>query len=207
MPKELKGVSQLEVQHDSDKTTEDLSGVVVFYRHKGRCQPHQFKASTKSEDLLGSGAYGDVFMVECELCQGQYAKKVIKFHNFTSKAAREKHIGDTDKELRSYMDLDHPHILAYVHHELSSTKMHIYTEYCQCGDLQKCALHLRPFFGGGSPDAFSWHILEGLASALTRCHYGLKVFRQDGLVYEYSRFEKPWPPIIHRDIKPGNSKH
>jgi len=34
------------------------------------------------------------------------------------------------------MTLDHPHIIEYVHHELSDTKMEIYTEFCQLKDLE-----------------------------------------------------------------------
>lgn len=39
-------------------------------------------------------------------------------------------------ELRCYMTLSHPHIIKYVHHELSEMKMEIFTEYCQSRDLE-----------------------------------------------------------------------
>lgn len=54
------------------------------------------------------------------------------------------------------------------------------------------------------PDEFVWHILEGLASALARCHFGLKASRRDVI---YSGFESSWNAILHRDIKPGNSRY
>ncbi|KAI1420583.1 kinase-like domain-containing protein [Xylaria sp. FL1777] len=102
-------------------------------------------------------------------------------------------------ELRCYMTLDHPNILAYVHHELDSTEMRIYTEFCRLKDLESLMDH--PEF---VPHVLCWDILEGLASALARCHYGLKVMRKNGAVCRYTGFEKEWRPILHRDIKPGN---
>ena len=34
------------------------------------------------------------------------------------------------------MMLSHPHIIEYVHHELSERQMRIFTEYCESKDLE-----------------------------------------------------------------------
>lgn len=52
------------------KLTDDGSKAMIRYypRTDGRCYPHEFTSSTKTGDMMGRGAYGDVFWVECTLC-------------------------------------------------------------------------------------------------------------------------------------------
>lgn len=45
----------------------DLKALVSFEGDTGSCAPHKFKPFT-SNDQLGKGSYGIVFVVECELC-------------------------------------------------------------------------------------------------------------------------------------------
>ncbi|KAK5064758.1 hypothetical protein LTR84_000592 [Exophiala bonariae] len=190
----------ISVQSSLD-SLEDMSKAVVFFRKdRSECHPHKFTSEYLSEDMLGRGTYGDVYKVRCLVCRRNYARKVIRFAHKTLQAVRDKHIKDTDLELRCYMTLDHPHILDYVHHELNDTKMLIYTEHCQFGDLSALLREIKEPCGTD----FAWQILEGLASALARCHSGLKASRKDCLVHEYTEFEPEWHPILHRDIKPGN---
>lgn len=63
----------------------------------------------------------------------EYARKVITFEDASRKSALERHMRDIHLELKCYMTLSHPHIIQYVHHQLSSD---IYTEYYQHRDLE-----------------------------------------------------------------------
>ncbi|KAI1418422.1 kinase-like domain-containing protein [Hypoxylon sp. FL1857] len=172
---------------------------LVWYRKdEGQCYPHDFE--TEGQTLLGRGAFGIVYKVECTLCHEKYARKVITFDEAIPKAALERHMRDTHLELKCYMTLDHPHIIKYIHHQLGEYKMEIYTEYCQHRDLES-------FIAGQTgipPDEIVWSFLESLASALSRCHHGLRATQAKGILTEYSRFEQEWTTILHRDIKPGN---
>ena len=40
-----------------------------------------------------------------------------------------------ENELELLMTLNHPHILPYVHHIRKGPSLHIFTEYCDAGDL------------------------------------------------------------------------
>ncbi|KAI0411205.1 kinase-like domain-containing protein [Xylaria grammica] len=80
--------------------------------------------------------------------------------------------------------------------------MQIYTEFCEGGDLQEFLEIKKP--EELNLESLTWIILEGLASALARCHHGLKTTSEFDTVYHYTGFEKDWRPILHRDIKPAN---
>lgn len=49
-------------------------------------------------------------------------------------------------------------------------------------------------------------MLRSISSALALCHHGLKYAKTPGDEAEFCGFEKNWERVIHRDIKPGNSK-
>ncbi|KAK3390248.1 kinase-like domain-containing protein [Podospora didyma] len=156
----------------------DLKALVAFEGDTGSCNPHKFKPYT-SDDQLGKGSYGIVFMVECELCGNLYARKIISFRGY-NKQQRERFKRTTNAELNCYRTLSHPHVLKYVHHELTENCMDIFTEYCERRDL------------------------DGFMGEYNECHYGMSASEGHGLVREYLCFESNWEPVLHRDIKPAN---
>jgi len=66
---------------------------------------------------------------------------------------------------------------------------------------------LTTFHSGRLSSQVSWHILNSLASALSRCHHGLETVNEGGQILRYTGFQKHPNIIYHRDIKPGNSEH
>ncbi|OTB00332.1 hypothetical protein M426DRAFT_237935 [Hypoxylon sp. CI-4A] len=119
-----------------EQEIEDLSKAIVSYRHGEHCRPHHFKSDPHHDNYLGRGSYGEVYKVECILCNEQYAEKTIRFLGNAPSHYVNKLIEGTHMELQCYMTLDHPNILAYVHHKLDHTKMQIYTEFCEKKDLE-----------------------------------------------------------------------
>ncbi|KAK1244443.1 hypothetical protein MKX07_003242, partial [Trichoderma sp. CBMAI-0711] len=148
---------------------------------KGQCNRHSFALDSNSDDELGRGSYGVVY-----------------------KAIREKQMRNTDLELKCYMTLDHPHIIRHIQHEVDESKMHIYTEYCHYRDLEYMYFQAHHPSRRVHTDEFAWALLEALASALSRCHHGLAACQVNGVLSQYSEFEREWETILHRDIKPGN---
>ena len=110
--------------------------------------------------------------------------------------------------------LRHPNIVAYYHREhLKSTQeLHIYMEYCNGGDLSKVikSLIAKNQF---AEEEYVWSIFAQLVTALYRCHYGVdppevgKNFMGAGNVIKPSGLRpKTQVMILHRDLKPDNSK-
>lgn len=125
---------------------------------------------------------------------------------------RLKHVRNTESELVCYQNLRHPHVVDYVHHEKTDSKVLIYTEYCSLRDLQGLLSKVESAVGDSTlaaiiDEKFAWDILEALASALSRCHMGLNATKKNEAVLEYTGFEDEWKTILHRDIKPGNSEY
>ncbi|KAF2710952.1 kinase-like protein, partial [Pleomassaria siparia CBS 279.74] len=87
--------------------------------------------------------------------------------------------------------LNHPNIVALKGFNLPEhlhDVPYMCMEYCDRGTLQ----HLLSFHNNedlGIPEAFVWHVLESLTSAILQCHQGPK-----------KSTEEPWDPIFHRDI-------
>ncbi|GAW18464.1 hypothetical protein ANO14919_079400 [Xylariales sp. No.14919] len=187
---------------NEEKVGEGRSEPIVSCRSEERCQPHRFSPNASGEETIGEGTYGMVFKVKCTLCHQEYAKKVFKPQRNMGPAIWEKHIRSMHMELRCYATLNHPNILSYVQYEHSCTTMQIYTEFCEGGDLQEFLEIKKP--EELNLESLTWIILEGLASALARCHHGLKTTSEFDTVYHYTGFEKDWRPILHRDIKPAN---
>lgn len=63
-----------------------------------------------------------------------YARKVISFRG-VNREQRERFKKTTNAELNCYRTLSHPHVLKYVHHELTENCMDIFTEFCELQDL------------------------------------------------------------------------
>lgn len=53
---------------DSDSEGNQSKTIVIYFKGEGGCNPHKFASRTKTEYLLGKGAYGEVFKVECTVC-------------------------------------------------------------------------------------------------------------------------------------------
>ena len=109
--------------------------------------------------------------------------------------------------------LRHNNIVAYYHREhlKASQDLHIYMEYCGGGDLSKKikenrARNIRP------SESYVWDVLAQLTMALYRCHYG-----EDPPAVGVEVLAPPPSPkklrsktqvmILHRDLKPDNSKY
>ena len=62
--------SLISLAQSSDPAEDVLKAIVFFRNDRGECHPHKFtRTSTHgSEDILGSGTYGDVYRVKCLSC-------------------------------------------------------------------------------------------------------------------------------------------
>jgi serine/threonine protein kinase len=108
--------------------------------------------------------------------------------------------------------MHHPNIVKFLayEHSLEDNKAHIFTEYCDGGDLSKY-IKADEEINEGTNDPptetepqltrlEAWSFLADLAAALAYCHHGLSKDAQSGKFY----LKNEWQPILHRDIKPEN---
>lgn len=120
--------------------------------------------------------------------------------------------------------LRHPHIVQYIDSDEDphGNRFLLYMEYCDKGDLESFhRIQLKDLAGkenkrygfvegGTTPNLRPltgvevWAMIWQMASALAYLHYGLTIRHQNGL-YNAS-LEGSWAYIIHRDVKPANSK-
>ena len=109
--------------------------------------------------------------------------------------------------------LRHENIVAYYHrdHLKPQQELHIYMEYCGGGDL--CS-YIRGLVktNVSAPEEFIWMVFSQLVVALFRCHYGKDAPPVGGNVMAPAPVEneglrrKTDVLILHRDLKPDNSK-
>jgi serine/threonine-protein kinase Nek2 len=78
-------------------------------------------------------------------------------------------------------------------------------EYCGGGDLGTFIKNLKNKF---AEERFVWHILAQLVTALAlyRCHYGVDPPEVGSNILEPVSVKPSDLRILHRDLKPGNSK-
>ena len=84
----------------------------------------------KKLKLLGSGAFGEVWLVSHKELHKDFAMKIIKKR--TNKPSEEKEIMN---EIKMLKELDHPKILKVLEFYSTPTQYYIITEYCALGEL------------------------------------------------------------------------
>ena len=109
-----------------------------------------------------------------------------------------------EREILLLHVLQHLNIVRYVDACITDTiprQMTLYVEYYNVGGLDKlmkrCMDHRK-----GVPEAFVWHVLNSLASALQYLHFGIE--KNDRRDPPQLNSPAEWPPILHCDIKPDN---
>lgn len=121
-----------------------------------------------------------------------------------------------EREILLLQVLKHPNVVEFVAACITDTvprQMSLYMEYYDVGSLHKIIGRYRNHSENHHeqrqcteclrvPEAFVWHILHSLASALQYLHFGIEKKDRRDLPRRKSQAE--WPPILHRDIKPDN---
>lgn len=128
-----------------------------------------------------------------------------------------------EREILLLEVLRHPNVVGFVDACITDTvprQMSLYMEYCDLGSLQKMIKRYtnhnanrlatpgrqqqqqQPPTCFSVPEAFVWHVLHSLASALQYLHHGIA--GNDRREPPEPKDLTEWPPILHRDIKPDN---
>ena len=110
--------------------------------------------------LLGSGAFGEVWLVRHKDLEREYAMKIIKKRK--NKSNEEKEILN---EIEILKKLDHPKILKIIDFYSKIKKYYIITEYCPEGELFNEIIKVGRFDEGQS--AF---IINQILKAISYCH-------------------------------------
>lgn len=122
----------------------------------------------KKVKKLGSGAFGDVWLVKQKDLNKEFAMKVI--HKRTKKASEEREIMNEIKILKT---LDHPKILKIIDFYSTSTDYYLITEYCPLGELFHEIEKVSVFEEG--PASF---IMNQIFRAVSYCH-GMNIIHRD----------------------------
>ena len=115
------------------------------------------------------------------------ARKTILFRS----SAYEK----VEREFKIQATLEHPHIVCLEDYILSEEnqpnkkRLTLYVEYCEMGNLHEYIQDVIDVRTTILPD-FIWHFIGQLGSALSYCH----------------NRSPPEAVVLHRDLKPNNSK-
>lgn len=121
-----------------------------------------------------------------------------------------------EREILLLQVLKHPNVVRFVDACITETiprQMTLYVEYYNVGGLDKMMKrymdhrknHDKPRHCRGClgvPEAFVWHVLHSLASALQYLHHGIE--KDDRRDPPRQKGPAKWPPILHCDIKPDN---
>lgn len=139
---------------------------------------------------LGRGSFGTVWLVKRRCDRKLFAMKTLELPPLCSRD--EKDLAERRQALREVeilQSLESPYIVRY-HETLlvpataqqERSELHLFTEYCDAGDL---AAHLRKARrpGGGLPEAEVWRFAVAMLRGLCELH------RQN---------------VLHRDLKPAN---
>ena len=117
-------------------------------------------------------------------------------------------------EFNILSSLRHPNIVAYYHREhlKASQELYLYMEYCGGGDLGMVIKTLKTT-NKHAEEEFVWHILAQLVTALYRCHYGVdppevgsNILAPASVKPSGLKGKQAQVMILHRDLKPDNSK-
>ena len=132
---------------------------------RNEINPEKIYNKTK---ILGTGAFGEVWLVKHKDLKKDFAMKLIKKRK--NKPAEEKEILN---EIQILKNLDHPKILKILDFFSTSTLYYIITEYCPDGELFNEIIKVGKFDEGQS--AF---IMNQIFKAITYCH-SLNIIHRD----------------------------
>lgn len=111
-----------------------------------------------------------------------------------------------EREILLLEVLQHPNIMGFADAYIVPRHMSLYMEYCDLGSLHTMIVrylhHQQPPSTVCVPEAFIWHILHSLASALQYLHWGID--KSDSKGPPGPKFAPNWYAVLHRDIKPDN---
>ncbi|XP_063853682.1 LOW QUALITY PROTEIN: serine/threonine-protein kinase Nek2-like [Scylla paramamosain] len=103
-------------------------------------------------------------------------------------------------EVNLLRELNHPHIVRFLHHivDRRTTTLYILMEYCPGGDLRQLVNKCKKT-GSFLPEDFIWKVLKQICEALKTCH----TFRRTTTTTTTTTTARS-KVILHRDIKPAN---
>lgn len=161
-------------------------------KRKGSAKPAEGLNVYDVIKTVGEGSEG-----KCDLLRRVHdGKKIICK---TTHSSRERYKGgELPIEVTILQDLLRPHpriidLISYSPNNGKGTKA--YYEYCSGGDL-----HSQLRKGGGSSEAWIWHVFKQMAEALAYLHLGYECSRSS----RSGSMPPDWIPIVHCDIKPDN---
>ena len=132
---------------------------------------------TLTEDI-GSGSFGTVFLAMNRQTKGKLAVKKIKYKFGTEINDELRNMAET--EVESMKMVRHPHIVSLLDYKIANGSAWIFMPYCDHGDLNRYLTN-----NADMPIGKRFIMMYHLADAVSCLH-------------------RHTPPIIHRDIKPGN---
>ena len=127
---------------------------------------------------LGQGSYGSVYLARQRDSGRQCVMKRMVLRSLNSKERE-----SAFQEARVLRDLSHPNIVAYIDTQATASKLYLFMQFCDGGDLEQRLAKLKETDGGAvtQPQALDWFVQMALA-----------------LQYLHSR------RILHRDLKTAN---
>ena len=127
---------------------------------------------------LGQGSYGSVY-----LAQQRDSGRQCVMKRMVLRSLNEKERQSAFQEARVLRDLSHPNIVAYIDTQATASKLYLFMQFCDGGDLEQRLALLKETEGGAvsQPQLLDWFVQMALA-----------------LQYLHSR------RILHRDLKTAN---
>lgn len=157
---------------------------LAWHWASGRDVPHRQVPSIGGSYVLGaqlgSGGFGVVYKGVRKETHDTVAIKVIQKQRPGSN--EEHHLRQVQNEIAVMTYLDHPNVVQLFEVLETDDAFHLIMEYVEGGDLSR---RIRRSETGKLDDATSRSIMRQLVDALSYCH-------RSG--------------VVHRDLKPGNSK-
>ena len=126
---------------------------------------------------IGAGSFGSVY-----LCVQKSTAKHCVMKRIELRALNDKERHSAHQEAKLLSQLDHPNIVQHVDTLCSRSKLYLFMQYCEGGDLEHRIQSLKETSGAlGEPQLLDWFVQMALA-----------------LEYLHSR------RILHRDLKSAN---